>query len=163
MVLIRKARLSDEKILIQLINELTEYIYDSMKNKASSEVITFNAPDKTEIKERFKKLKSYMASKDFFIYLALIKKAPVGYIICEEMPAEFYKVRITGEIVDLYVRKEYRGRGISSLLLKKAFNEFKKRRINYVMLDVSVYNKQAINVYHKWGFRDYTRQLLLKE
>ena len=52
----------------------------------------------------------------------------------------------------LYLRKDKRGRGIASMMLKKVFEEAKNSGKNRVYLTVNKHNDHAVEVYKKTGF-----------
>lgn len=52
----------------------------------------------------------------------------------------------------LYLHKNYRGKGISSLMLAKVFDEARKTNKKRVYLTVNKHNDRAVAVYKKIGF-----------
>ena len=82
---------------------------------------------------------------DFFV-AACINDSIVGYI-CGE-------IRLgRGHIISIAVKKEFRRRGIGSMLLKLFIEELRKKNVRTVYLEVSTENKGAIKFYRKHGFR----------
>ena len=65
-------------------------------------------------------------------------------------------------IFDLYVKPEFRGRGIGKRLLEAAINEIKSRGIKTIRIDVISSNERAINLYRKFGFEDFIYTLELR-
>lgn len=53
----------------------------------------------------------------------------------------------------LYVLKDYRGQGLSSLLLEKVYSRARECRLNKVYLTVNRNNKNSIDIYLKKGFK----------
>lgn len=52
----------------------------------------------------------------------------------------------------LYIRKEYRGHGISRLMLNKLIAISKKNNLDYIWLTVNKHNS-SVDIYKKLGFR----------
>jgi ribosomal protein S18 acetylase RimI-like enzyme len=59
-----------------------------------------------------------------------------------------------GWINDLYVKKQYRGKGYSKLLMEEALNEFRKNGYSDVRLNVYTHNLTAMSLYERMGFKD---------
>lgn len=59
-----------------------------------------------------------------------------------------------GNIGDLYVKKEFRGLGISTKFKNNAFKWFKSKGLKYASIQLWDKNKNAHNIYRKWGFED---------
>ncbi|KZZ84046.1 MULTISPECIES: GNAT family N-acetyltransferase [Bacillaceae] len=59
-----------------------------------------------------------------------------------------------GWINDLYVKAAYRKKGYSKLLMKEAFEEFRKNGYRDVRLNVYTHNTKAMNLYEQMGFQD---------
>ena len=57
-----------------------------------------------------------------------------------------------GDITNVVVAKESRGKGIGTAMLLFMMEEGKKRGINAYTLEVRVSNAEAIHVYEKLGF-----------
>ncbi len=57
------------------------------------------------------------------------------------------------EINDIAVQKEYQSKQLGSRLMKRMFQEFKKQRIERVILWVHWKNSRAIPFYYRWGFK----------
>lgn len=83
------------------------------------------------------------------IILALENKIVVGYL-CGIIEKDMYEK--TGYLGELFVLKEYRGKGISTKI-KDVFLEFlKSKKIKICRIDVNPENN-AQEVYKKWGFK----------
>ena len=54
------------------------------------------------------------------------------------------------DIVDIFVLKEYRNKGIASKLINEIINDY---TVDNITLEVSMLNKNAINLYEKLGFK----------
>ncbi len=51
-----------------------------------------------------------------------------------------------------YVKKDYRGRGISRLMLNKHISIAKEGKLSYIWLTVNKHNDDSIKIYNKLGF-----------
>lgn len=56
------------------------------------------------------------------------------------------------EIMNIVVKKDYRKKGVGSLLLSKLFDLSKKLNINIMNLEVNERNLSAISLYRNFGF-----------
>ena len=63
-----------------------------------------------------------------------------------------YKCPKCGEITELVVSKNIRGKGIGNMLMKKIEEYFKSIGCEYVKVDVFAYNDNAINFYNNNGY-----------
>ena len=59
-----------------------------------------------------------------------------------------------GSLTDIAVLKNYRGQGISKLLMDELTREAKERNLQFVTLEVRESNLPAIGLYKKYGFED---------
>jgi ribosomal protein S18 acetylase RimI-like enzyme len=57
-----------------------------------------------------------------------------------------------GYIYDIFVRKEFRGKGIGKILLKKAESYCREKHYSRILLMVSVSNQTAMKLYSEMGF-----------
>ena len=63
-----------------------------------------------------------------------------------------------GEILDLAVSGEFRGKGIGRLLVESALEFFREQGASRVYLEVCVSNLSAISLYHSLCFRESGRR-----
>lgn len=64
------------------------------------------------------------------------------------------RVAHIADIISVYLKEEYRGRGIASQLMKEAIKVIKARKITKkVKLNVTTNQLAAVNLYKKFGFR----------
>ncbi|MCS7121224.1 MAG: ribosomal protein S18-alanine N-acetyltransferase [Archaeoglobaceae archaeon] len=71
----------------------------------------------------------------------------VGYIATMDVDKN------TGKIISFAVKKEFRGKGIGSTLLKRAIERLRTKGKKKILLEVRVSNLQAQRLYKKFGFR----------
>jgi ribosomal protein S18 acetylase RimI-like enzyme len=65
---------------------------------------------------------------------------------------KYFKIERFGFIGDLYVKQEYRRKGVGHDLVRDAFNFFAKRRVNQIELLVAVKNEDSIKFWEAHGF-----------
>lgn len=86
------------------------------------------------------------------VLFALSENKPVGMIVFRFQSK--IKTKHIANIYGVYVKKEYRGRGIGSKLLESAIMAIKKDK-NIIKIDLNVNPKQksAATLYKKYGFK----------
>ena len=82
------------------------------------------------------------------LLLALEDDWPVGCIALREVEQG------TGEIKRLYVRDDYKGKGIGKTLIVRIIEEAKRVGYKNIRLDTAIFMKQAVHLFHAYGFRD---------
>lgn len=95
----------------------------------------------------------YYYDKNYFLMLALNDEEPIGFIsayLKEE--AGNVVVDSTGMISGLYIKAEYRGRGIATELLEQAYHWCRGKNIKKVDINVYNENESAKKLYAKEGF-----------
>ena len=63
----------------------------------------------------------------------------------------------TVELKALYLHKDYRGKGLGSLLMSVSVNEAKSRGYKCIVLDSMLKYEEAIRLYEKFGFEKIDR------
>jgi len=92
--------------------------------------------------------------------MLISRKVPVKGIIKKNTP--IFSLEKLGHISDLFVRKKFRGIGISSMFRDEAIRWFKKKRMKYATLDVYPDNVIPYKIYKKWGFFDFHLEMRKK-
>lgn len=101
-------------------------------------------------------LESKIGSENGTVFIAREGRELAGYtliFIKDEIP--IYKNKKLGYISDLYVKKAFRKMNMSSALMEKATEWFRKKGMTFIAIPVSHDNKIAYAIYKKWGFIDY--------
>lgn len=116
---------------------------------------------KTDVEKRsIDFIKRQIRSKNGMILIAKDDDKIIGYanlMIKEYIP--LFELDWIGEIIALYVDEKYRGKHVSSQLLKKSKEWFKQKDIHHVMLNVFPDNHHAKEIYDHWGFSCYLQDL----
>ena len=86
------------------------------------------------------------------MFIAEVNGKSVGHMVVSiKKNFPIFEMEHYGRINTVYIKKDFRGKGISSKLKDEAFKWFKSKNINRVSLNVSSDNKQALVAYKKWG------------
>lgn len=96
-----------------------------------------------------------------YAHLIKVEDKPAGYFILTfGFSLEFHG---RDALVDeLYVREEFRGKGIGSACLQQIENLCRQEGIHAVHLEVDHTNIRAKELYHRSGYYDHNRYLLTK-
>ena len=91
-------------------------------------------------------------------YLALEDDNVIGMVMGIVRPYDEYdyldyKCPKKGEITELVVSKNIRGKGIGDKLMKKMEEYFLSCGCSYILVDVFGYNDRGLNFYRKQGYR----------
>ena len=147
-MLIRKAKKEDFDQYYQLQKEFIDYMNNYNPNDLQ---IT---PIKKDLKENFLNL---IKNKDRILLIIEEDKTIIGFldsgIITFKNTGWKYKYNKVGHLYDAFITKNYRGKGYFKKALAILEKELKQKGINKLNLMAEVFNKNAINVYHKLGFK----------
>jgi len=144
---IRKATKRDLKSLNELQLELANYEYFLCK--------TLKKPESVK-KKYYANYKKKMRKKDCVFFVAVDRKKIVGYILGEiETPEHQHIFNKRGYIVDAFVLKEYRRKGVGEELFKKLIKWFKSKKIKWIKVAVYANNFNSIKFWEKMGFKEY--------
>ena len=144
---IRKATKRDLNRLNELQIGLANYEYLLCR--------TLKQPDseKKKYKDNYKKK---MRRKDCIFFVAEDKKKIIGYILGEiETPEHPHIYNKRGYIVDAFVEREYRRKGVGEKLFKQLIKWFKSKKIKWIKVAVYANNFNSYKFWQSMGFRDY--------
>lgn len=151
MIWIRKAEAQD-------IREISKLEREWVKENISWGIVLST---KEELKEDIKKLIFYVAEENNRIVGSIegeVKKA--------EEPRSLFGIKKGqryGEILSIYISKQYRGKSIGIMLIKKMIGEFRKRKIKIVKLKAVSKNIYTLVEYYKrLGFEERVVEMVLK-
>jgi len=123
---IRKAKLKDKK----QITELYYQLYPKRKRKGIIPIEKFNAKSSLLVAEKKKKI--------------------VGFIWATFINYGFSKF---GYIEELFIKKEFRNKGIGTSLVKNIMKKIKKEKVAVLFVTTGKKNKKAIKLYKNLGFK----------
>lgn len=151
---IREATVKDVPAIVRLWEEFVkEHDETVIKNNPKIRPYLIKKRSASIIFEKFAR-KSIM-SKNSAVHVAEVNGTPVGYSLIQVKTAiPVFRLEKIGYICDLFVKKEFRNRKISSRLMDEAMKWFKKKGIEQISLAVYKDNEFAHSIYKKWGFID---------
>jgi len=122
--------------------------------------------DNQDIKEclKFKKdakhifeniIKKNIKSKNAVVLVAEINSRLAGYAMAHiDQDNPIFEEEI-GYGTDLFVNKDYRGKGTGDKLKNELIRWLKGKKIKYLSIGMFKDNESAYKLYKKWGFFDY--------
>jgi ribosomal protein S18 acetylase RimI-like enzyme len=154
MIATRVARLLDVPLLVALERE-----FDRDEHQL---VLRENPKVKPYLRTRLSArlsaqwMRNWIRSRNALVLIAEADSVPCGFSVAWiQTSSTIFRPKRYGFIGIMFVKRQYRGRRISSLMMKEAFSWFARRKIKYVSLTVIEDNKHARRIYEKWGFRDF--------
>lgn len=106
-------------------------------------------------KRIYKHLKSRIGSKDYAAFIAYDRNKAGGVIQGYVEPGYFpYNISKIGHIGTVFVKEDYRNKGILSNLFKAMVKWFKSRNAGYSSLYVHPKNKAAMAAWSKLGYKE---------
>lgn len=153
-MIIRKAKLKEANEIVKLWKGFMKSHYDAVKSKKPLK--TDYALKKTALCNAKKHIIHNIRSRNSLFLVAEDNSNLIGYslvVIKKNIP--IFKLSKLGYLSDFFVKKDYRGKGISSKFHKEIIKWLKSKKINRLELAVDPINKKAYQVYKKWGFIDW--------
>lgn len=86
-----------------------------------------------------------------------------GYALIRETEKNYYNFKTYAYLGFMFVKPEYRGKGINKIITDELVNWAKSRNISEIRLDVYAQNESAIKAYEKAGFEPLLLTMRLKE
>lgn len=154
-MIIRKARLSEVPGVGRLWVEFRKD-HDSIVTAGNRNFESYIIYKKGAEKMFEKLVRKTIHSKNGSVMVAEEDGKLVGYtLFFAKKGTPIFRNEVFGYISDLFVKKDFRGRGISSLFKEEATRFFRKKGIKHMSLMVFATNGNAHGVYSRWGFQDY--------
>lgn len=85
-----------------------------------------------------------------------------GYALIKKAEKNYYRFKEYAYLGFMYVKPEYRGKGINKVITDELIAWAKSRGINEVRLEVYTQNESAIKAYEKAGFEPHILLMRLK-
>lgn len=97
-----------------------------------------------------------LKSKRHIFFIAEDKGKIIGYCsgVIDKLP-RWLKLKKKGHLYNVFVKKEYRKKGIGKKLMFSVIDWFKQNKISWIQILVYSKNKNAYKIYKKLGFKDY--------
>jgi len=102
-------------------------------------------------------MRKWIRSTNALVLIAEENSHSVGFsTACIETNHGIYGPKRFGFIGFVFVKRQHRGRRISSLMMREMLAWFAKRKIKHVSLSVMASNGPARAIWKKWGFVDFS-------
>jgi len=148
-IIIKRAHKKDWLKLAKLHHDFRRFHFKII-DKISRKFRIFEAP---YLQVTFKRI---LRDKKKLYLVAICGKEIIGFAIAEIAHKKYQEVKVVeGTIARLYVTKKFRGKGVSTLLLKRIQHWFNAKKVKYVDICVLAKNIKAMDVYKKWGFKPF--------
>ncbi len=145
---IRKAGIDDLETLQRFNQEL-----------CLKENMEFDKTIDTEYSSTDSAIRYYKKSIENDSYISLIAEeegVPIGYLIGVIYKSEGYRnILDLGEVQNMYVQEDLRGKGIGSALMNYFKDWCREREVERIRVIASFDNKETIEFYKKVGFNEY--------
>ena len=104
-----------------------------------------------------KEIKEIITSPNCYFTIAEINKKPIGcgFARIEKAHEDWYKYSKLGYLGLLYVKKEFRRRGIAKALQEERIKWLKSKGIKMVVNKIIAKNRPSLNLQRKQGFKPY--------
>lgn len=144
-ILIREATIKDLKNVRFLWLKLAEEMYEYEE---------YIYPSRENAERWFSSVLSTLREGRGKVLIAQLNGEIVGFIYFIHSLRTFLEVSKQAALIsDMYVKPEFRRRGIGSLLMEKCLENLRKLHIKHVMLSVLSENLAAVKFYEKHGFK----------
>lgn len=160
-ILLREYQEGDGELVRQFIERLQDYVVLRDPVKRIRRMSEFGEFGLKKVLEKLEKSRGR-------VYFAYEEEKIVGYIfgfVCDKQSEENLSEVVPtqeGQIEDVYVEEEYRGRGVGKLLMEKMGSYLKEQGCDSVWLEVFAPNSDAHDVYLKLGYMDRVIGMLKK-
>ena len=156
MITTRRARLVDIPLLVTLEREFRRDEREIVLKENLKLKPYLPRRSGRDIRIIAKWMRKLVRSKNAIVFIAEADSRPVGFsTVSIETGHPLSLPKRYGFIGYRFVRRQYRGKGISSLMMKEALAWFAKRKIKHVGLTVIKDNRRAHAIWRKWGFYDF--------
>ncbi|MFT9596766.1 GNAT family N-acetyltransferase [Mesobacillus sp.] len=91
-----------------------------------------------------------------YFLVARTKEALIGWVLVDRS-LDWFSHKEIGWISDVYVKQEFRQKGVAKSLIEQSLVEFKHLGFDDVRLNVFSFNEKAIRLYEELGFKDVSK------
>ena len=146
MVIIRSAKIKDLKEVVKMRLKLGKY-EEKIEN-----YFTLGNNAKLLLQKIYKE---YINAKSKKLLVVEIDNKIIGFGSAQINSSNaIFKIKEHGYIVEVYVDKKFRRRGVAGEILKVFYKWFRKNNIKYIELNVLYHNELGRNAWTKYGFKD---------
>ena len=92
-----------------------------------------------------------LSSETLNYYVLLDGENVVGFYECSIVLDE-------AELFDIAIKNEYQGRSLGLKLMEHLIDVCKQKQVRTIFLEVNTNNTKALNLYEKFGFKEYSRR-----
>lgn len=150
-VMIRKAGIKDLEDILRLNFDLFK-----KENKEYDKSLNLD----WTYGEGKKYFRDRIIKKDGFAEVAEVERRVIGYICGGISERKFYRKKAKyAELENMLVEDNFRSSGIGTKLTKNFINWCKDNKIDYISVTASAQNKQTVDFYRKFDFKDYSLTL----
>jgi diamine N-acetyltransferase len=146
-VVLRRPTQKDLAGLFALWKEQTDFHYE-----LDPAYYTPSAPDEDKQFEAY--FTKALDTHDPYFFVAEVEGILVGFITYKKGHANYFDTAIQeyGWVMEVFVHHEYRNHGIGTKLMEEAAKFFKAEGLQYVKVEVSTRNTNAMQFYKNNGF-----------
>ena len=148
------------KIVKPQLSEITELIklWESQYKYHHDLDPVYYVSNSSLLRKKFKEYLEKAINKDKpNILVAKEDKNLIGFITYKINEIDYFDTNIKkyGEVIELFVRHDYRKRGVGKELLQKTEEYLKQKGIKWIEVQVSTFNKNAISAYKHMGYQNH--------
>lgn len=135
---------------IQPLKEKELQLAVDVTNKSFSDVFSYYDFEPATVEELSQQMQMLDVSLEDF-KIAYLNSKPIGYVYL-----------IKDNVAGIGVLKEHRRKGIGSALLIEGLKHLKSKGLKEALLGVNAENEPALNLFRKYGFQDWKRDIFMK-
>ncbi len=146
-IIVRRPTSKDLVALFALWKKQTDFHYE-----LDPAYYTPSAPDEDKQFEAY--FTKALETHDPYFFIAEVQGIIVGFITYKKGLANYFDTVIQefGWVLEIFIDPEYRNHGIGTKLMEEAAKFFKSEGLQYVKVEVSSHNTNAMQFYKKNGF-----------
>ena len=139
--------------------EVKELVYELRKFESRFDTELKSAEEITE--KLIEWMKRKLFSPNTFLFVAFQESFPIGYVFgwIEKRSKNYWKSHRYGYICDIFVKEEFRGKGMGKALMEKAENWFREKGIEVVYVEVYAQNP-FVGFYEKLGYKKVSTEMI---
>ena len=96
-------------------------------------------------------IRDSLSSETLDYFVLLDGENVIGFYECSVVLDE-------AELFDIAIDERYQGKALSKMLMEDLLNRCEEKQVRTIFLEVNTNNIKAINLYTKFGFKEYSRR-----